>query len=108
MGANTKKNREEMLSKTVFSMGVHKVGDTNIGLVDMMQSRAQLREGRSSMAEKMSRSEIGCRMARREYQVIKALSVGFQIGVWGPHCASQPCHGLASRFTIRELDVLLH
>ena len=47
MGANTKKDREAMLPKTLFTTKAKKVGDTNIGLVDMLTVWRQLLDGKT-------------------------------------------------------------
>ena len=47
MGANTKRDREAMLLKTLFTTKAKKVGDTNIGLVDMLTVRRQLLDGKT-------------------------------------------------------------
>ena len=57
-GMYTKKDKEDMMSKTTFFSKLRRVGDTNIGIVNMLQLRNRLKEGQSSMAKKIYKSGI--------------------------------------------------
>lgn len=57
-GMNTKKDKEDMVPKTTFFSKLKRVGDTNIGTVDMIQLRDRLKEGQSSMAKKIYKCGI--------------------------------------------------
>ena len=52
MRTDTKKDKEDMLLKTAFSLKVRRVSDTNIGAVNMIQLRDKLKEGKSHKARK--------------------------------------------------------
>ena len=57
-GTNTKKDKEDMMSKTTFFLKLRRVGDTNIGIVNMIQLKDRLKEGRSYMAKRIHKSGI--------------------------------------------------
>ena len=57
-GTYTKKDKEDMMSKTVFFSKLKRVSDTNIITANMIQLRNRLKEGQSSMAEKIYKSKI--------------------------------------------------
>ena len=55
---NTKKEKEDMMSKITFFSKVRRISDTNIGTVNMVQLKDRLKEGQSPMAKKIYKSEI--------------------------------------------------
>ena len=58
MRVHSKKDGEEMLSKTMFITRAKKLGDTNFGLVDMLNVRRQLLDGKTLVTRRVVKSGI--------------------------------------------------
>ena len=58
MRVHSGKDREEMMSKTLFTTRAKKVGDTNFGLVDMLNVRRQLLDGKTLVTRHLVKSGV--------------------------------------------------
>ena len=58
MTVHSGKDREEMMSKTLFTTKAKKVGDTNFGLVDMLNVRRQLLDSKTLVTRRLVKSGV--------------------------------------------------
>ena len=67
---NTKKDKEDMMSKTTFFLKMKRITDTNVGTVNMIQVKDRLKEGQSPLAKKIYRRQL--------HSIVQASTLPFQ------------------------------